>query len=720
MWTRLVLFWRFAKMTLPFWDKILLSFVVGNCIELGMLLPPLVLRVLFDYVYPYKDFDLLIVFALIPLFLTVVLNGLSILRSFTDLYVNQQVFEDLYAKFYSKIQRLPIRFFHDHPTGDLMYRMTDDLQVIEVTVLSTIPNLLSALFKLSVLLFICFTMNGSLTILALIGVPFYFAHTHVFSKKLQEINHENKEMNARLFDLLEERLSNIKLIKLLHSWSTEVDQLLSHVSRMFLVERKEKLTHSSYTIVGTVFSRFWAMILGLYTGYCIITGKLTIGEVVAITSYIAMLQNPFTTISSLYSQFMISSVSFQRVTEILDFQAESEEHEKGNDITISGDIRFESVSFSYDVERMILHDMTFSVEAGHSLAIVGRTGIGKSSIVDLLLRFYSPQYGRILIDGVDISSVTLRSLREQISLISQNTCLFYGSIRDNIAFGMDGDVSDEAIIEAAKQADAHEFIMTLPGQYLFQVGTKGEYLSHGERQKIAIARALLKKPKIIIFDEATAALDGESEKQLQKTITKLKGHATVIVIAHRLSTIKAVDQILVIGNEGNVAETGHLVDLMEKKGLFYKLYELQIGGFEQFLQQVHFLLKSLKRYDRPFSVAVADIVGFKVLAQRVDEKQLDHFIDDCGLTISLFLREVDYACYQSNGRFWIALPETPEEGASQACMRLEKHLREVKFPHLSLEGIHIRWSVRQSSKEDEVEVIVDQLEAQMKDQGAQA
>ncbi len=705
-------------MTLPFWDKILLSFIVGNCIELGMLLPPLVLRVLFDYVYPYKDFDLLIVFALIPLFLTVVLNGLGILRSFTDLYVNQQVFESLYASFYSKIQRLPIRFFHDHPTGDIMYRMTDDLQVIEVTVLSTIPNLLSALFKLSVLLFICFSMNASLTILALIGVPFYFAHTHVFSKKMQEINYENKEMNARLFDLLEERLSNIKLIKLLHSWSTEVDQLLSHVSRMFLVERKEKLTQSSYTIVGTVFSRFWAMVLGLYTGYSIISGNMTLGEVVAITSYITMLQNPFTTISSLYSQFIISSVSFQRVTEILDFEAESEEHEKGQDLVIAGSIRFDNVSFAYDSERNILNDITFSVDSGNSLAIVGRTGIGKSSIVDLLLRFYQPQKGRILIDGIDISSVKLRALREQISLISQDSCLFYGSIRDNIAFGIDDHaVSDADIIEAATKADAHDFIMSLPGQYHFQVGPRGVNLSNGERQKIAIARALLKKPKIIIFDEATAALDGESEKQLHKTITKLKGQATVILIAHRLSTIKSVDHILVIGNEGNVAETGSLVDLMEKKGLFYKLYELQLGGFEQFLQQVHFLSKSLKRYNRPFSIAVADVVGFQVLSQRVDEKRLDHFIDDCGLTISLFLREVDYACYQSNGRFWIALPETQEDGARHACMRLEKHLRDVKFPQLSLQGIHIRWSVRQSTVEDEVETLIEKLESMMKEPG---
>ncbi len=696
-------------MTLSFWDKIFLSFVVGNCVELGILLPPLVLRVLFDYIYPYKDLELLLVFSLIPLFLTVILNGLSVLRAFTDLYVNQNVFQLMYARFYSKIQRLPMRFFHSHPTGDLMYRMTDDLQIVEVTVLSTIPNLLSALFKLSVLLFICMSLNMSLTVIALMGVPFYFVHTHFFSKKLQGLHQENQEMNARLYDLLEERLSNIKLIKLFHSWAMEVDHLLNHVSKMFLVERKKKLASATYTMISTLLNRFWAMVIGIYTGYCIINGQLTLGEVVAITSYIVMMQNPFEVIASLYAQFVISGASFVRVAEVLDHAVEAEEKEKGTDLVLKGKIEFNNVSFGYEPNRMILQGISFSLEAGGSLAIVGKSGIGKSSLIDLILRFYQPNDGQILVDGYDLKTVTLRSVRQQVALVSQDANLFYGSIRDNIGFGVEGKVSDEAIIAAAKQADAHDFIMMLPDQYKFQVGPRGMKLSSGQRQKIAIARALLKKPKVIIFDEATAALDGESEKQLQKTITQLRGNTTVIVIAHRLSSVKVVEQVMVIGHNGTIAESGKVQDLLEKKGLFYRLYELQLGGFDAFLHQVHFMLKALRRYQRPVSVAVIEILDYPVLVSELGDRRVEYFIDDCGIAMSLFLREVDHLCYQSKGRFWVAMPETDEAGAIHAMQQLTEQLAHSPFPQVGRHGVHLTWQVKQCRPEDEVDVLVDQL-----------
>jgi len=713
---QLKLFWRFAKMTFPFWDKMLLSFIVANCIELGILLPPLVLRVLFDYIYPYKDLDLLIIFSVIPLFLTFVLNGLSILRAFTDLYVNQNVFQDLYGRFYSKIQRLPMQFFNNHPTGDIMYRMTDDLQVVEVTVLSTIPNLISALFKLTVLILICLSLNTSLTLLALLGIPFFFFHTHFFSKKLQSLRQENQEMNAQLFDLLEERLSNIKIIKLLHNWSTEVSQLLNHVSKMFLVERKEKLANSSYTMISTLLNRSWAVVIGLYTGYCIINGELTLGEVVAITSYIAMLQNPFETINGLYSQFIISKSSFQRVAEILDHEVEYEENEENKEtLQLNGKIEFKNVTFGYESNRLILNNISFTIEKGSSLAIVGKSGVGKSSIIDLLLRFYTIPSGEILLDGHNITHLNLRSLREQIGLISQEANLFYGSIFKNITFGVEESISKEAVIEAATLADAHEFIMSLPGQYDFQVGQRGSNLSSGQRQKIAIARALLKKPKILIFDEALASLDGESEKQVQKTISKLKTSTTIVMIAHRLASVRDVDNVIVIGNNGTIAESGNIIELLDKKGLFYKLYELQIGGFNDFLQQVHYFIKSLRRYSRPITVAILSLPDFPLILNHFGDKRTDFFIDDCGISISLNLREVDHVSYKSNGQFWIAMPETTKEQAEIACKNLAHHLAKTTFPHIGKTGIHSMWVTRECKPEDDIDTVTSELKTLIKD-----
>ena len=707
MKTHIKQFWGFAKVTLPYWDKILLSFVVINFIEMGMLLPPLILRVLFDYIYPFKDMHMLITFSLLPLVLTIILNLLSILRSFTDLYVNQNVFRKLYAQFYSKIQRLPLRFFQEFQTGDLIYRMTDDLQVIENTVLSTIPTLFSALFKLSVLLIICFSMNKSLTLIALLGVPLHFWQTHYFSKKLRSVNQESQVVNSQLFDLLEERLSNIKLIKLFHTWSVEVDQLLKQVTSLFYIERKQKLTDSSYTIISTIINRTWVMILGLYTGYCLIKGELTLGEVVAITSYIAMLQTPFDSIASMYNQFIVSSVSFTRITEILNKPAEYQEEETGETPEIYGDIQFKNLCFGYEKNRLLLNNLNFEVPQGTSVAIVGKSGIGKSSIIDLLLGFYSLNSGQILIDNIDINTIKLSYLRQKIGLISQDTGLFNSSIRDNISFGMETDASDADIIQAAKLADAHDFIMELPHQYNTIVGSRGSLLSSGQRQRVSIARALLKKPNIIIFDEATTSLDGESEKQIQKTMEKLRGNTTVIVIAHRLSSIKTVDKIVVIGNDGSIIESGPVNDLMEKKGLFYKLYELQFGGFQQYIHQLQFLLKTLRRYDRPVSMAALKVTNFEQIQAHFNEKQLDQWIDDAHLTISLFLREVDYVSYESEGRFWIAMPETNEEGARMACSRLKAHLDETSISHSV--PIHIAWASQQCQKEDDLDSLIEHI-----------
>lgn len=705
--THLRQFWAFAKVTLPYWDKILLSFIVNNFIEMGMLLPPLILRVLFDYVYPFKDIQMLITFSLLPLVLTIILNLLSILRSFTDLYVNQNVFRKLYAQFYSKLQRLPLRFFQEYQPGDLIYRMTDDIQVIENTVLSTIPTLFSSIFKLAVLLIICFSMNMSLTLIALLGVPLHFWQTHYFSKKLRKVNQESQEINSSLFDLLEERLSNIKLIKLFHTWSVEVDQLLRQVTSLFHIERKQKLTDSSYTIISTIINRTWVMVLGLYTGYCLIHGYLTIGEVVAITSYIAMLQSPFDNIAAMYNQFVVSSVSFSRITEILSHPAEYQEEEGGLTPDIKGQIEFQNISFGYDAHRSILKNISFEVPQGSSVAIVGKSGIGKSSIIDLLLGFYSLNEGKIFIDGVDINTIKLPYLRQKIGLISQDTGLFNGSVLDNIMFGSESGVTQEDIIEASKMADAHDFIMELPYGYNSSVGPKGSALSSGQRQKIAIARALLKKPKIIIFDEATTSLDGESEKQIQKTLEKLSENTTVIVIAHRLSSIKTVDQIVVIGNDGSIAETGPVAELMDKKGLFYKLYELQFGGFQQYVHQLQFLLKTLRRYDRPVSIAALQVNEFEKIQAQLNQKELDQWIDDVRLTISLFLREVDYVSYEIDGRFWIAFPETPFEGAQMACKRLKIHLDETCIS--STLPLHLRWVCKQCDKTDDLDTLLEYM-----------
>jgi ABC-type multidrug transport system fused ATPase/permease subunit len=715
MKNNLKLFLRFSKISLPYWDKILLSFIVENCVYLIILLPPLILRVLFDYAYPYRDLKILVIFSLIPFVLAILINFLQVLRSFLDLYVNQGFFKTFYATLYSKIQRLPMSFFQTHQVGDLLYRMTDDLQVIENTVLTIVPKLSGSIFKLVFILALCFSINIPLTLLALAGVPLHFFQTHFFANKLKIINKENQEKNAMIFDMLEERLANIKLVKLFHKCTVEVKQLLKQISVLFVIERKAKLTLASHNLFSTIINRSWILLLGLYTGYCIINGKLTLGEVVAISSYFAILQSPFDTISALYRRFVTSQISFKRISDILDHPVEySEEDSDGEDIMLNGNITFDKVGFGYKEKKKILNNISFEVKQGTSLAIVGRSGIGKSSIIDLIMKFYSLTEGQILLDNTNINDIKISSLRNQIALISQDTCLFSGTVKENIIFGYEGACTEDDIIDIAKQADAHSFIMSLPQGYATDVGVRGSRLSTGERQRIAIARALLRKPKIIIFDEATSSLDSQSEKQVQKSLEQFKNKTTIIFITHRLSSIQNFDNVIVIGNDGKIAEKGSVPELMEEKGLFYKLYELQLGGFQRFINHLNFLLKSLKHNNRPVSVALFSIANFDQLLEDIEEMHLERFIDDIGIILSLLLRDIDHCSYHSKGIFWISFPETSVIDAENNCNKLKEYIQKISFKDLPDKKLDVNWQVTECLNKDTIDILEKRLMGKLK------
>ena len=696
------LYFRYSQLTWPYWDKILIGLIVTTCTQTVVLLPPLFLKGLFDFAYPYRDFQLLLWLSILPFALSFCFNILNSLKGFLDLYVYQKVLGQLNDMFYLKLQRLPMSFFYLHRVGDLMFRATSDLQNVTHAILSITPNIISTSIKLGIMVTLCLMLNPTLTGLALIGIPFQFLETHYFAKKLKENHQDCEEMSAEHYNFLEERIGHIKMVKLLHHWSTELKALQNSMRPIFRAEIVLTMTTAMKAITGATLSQFWTIVLSIYTGYSIISGAMTLGEVVAITAYLLMLQQPVHTLSALYQQLRIAQISFARLSTVLDHPEENiHQLQHGKAVTLSGNIRFENLSFGYDKGHLILKNLHFHVKVGRTLAIVGKSGIGKSSLTDLLLGFYSPTEGHIYLDNLPIQQIPLSSLRAQIGMVSQESPLFFGSIRDNILFGIQTPVSQDKLEQCARMADAHDFISAFSQGYDTPTGPNGATLSSGQRQRIAIARALLTDPPILIFDEATAVLDGESEHQIQNTLEKFKGKKTLILIAHRLSSLKLADHVIVLGADGRVVEEGTVPELMAKTGPFYQLYESQISGFQYMMQHMQLLMKSVKRYQRPLCVATIHLENYAALRDTLPESVMDDMIRTILRDIRNFIRDVDYAAYQSEGRFWVLLPETALDGAHIACQRL--------LENIFLDPLVLGYRVLQCQPEDTVTTLIQKL-----------
>lgn len=702
------LYFRFSKEMIQYWDKLLILFIINNLYNLALLIAPLFLKVLFDYAYPYKDLSLLIFISTISFFLVLFFQLISNLSTLLTLYIDQRINQNLYQIVYGKLLKLPMRFFQENKTGDLIFKLTQDIEIIGQSIQNNSSVFLTNIIKIIVLLLIAMSINPKITLLALFGIPIHFLQTHFFAKKFRDLQQENQLLSANLYSILEERILNIKLIKIFNKGLNEIHLFLDQLFSLFVLERKTTITRSINTFFSGFIHQFWAFILALYTGYCVIQGSLTIGEVVAMTSYIGLLLAPFDKLFQLYTSFATAQVSFERISSILNCPNELDT----SDIklsSISGKIQFRNVYFEYDSNTPLLRELSFIIPAKTSVAIVGRSGSGKTSIIDLLLRFYDPQSGEILIDENPIPNISLSFLRNQVCLISQDVYLLSGTIRDNIAYGSNQSVRDADIITAAQLADAHTFINQQPNQYDTIISQNGQNLSGGQKQRIAIARALLANPSILIFDEATSALDSESEKYIQLTIERLKKTKTIIVIAHRLSCVKNVDQILVLGEDGSIVETGTFQELIQRRKIFYRMYEYQHGGYPIFIEQLRLLTKSANRYERPFSCALLTISNEADIINQIGIKRFSKLIEDIEIFFKINLREVDIGGYYHNQKILIAFPETNLTGAQSVCHRIKTEIENAKFDEIMPQKIYIDFKITEFHKEDTPDRIIERL-----------
>jgi len=514
---------------------------------------------------------------LIPLLLVVVIFGKGIFTFFASFFmksIGHKAVKDLRDDLFESLIYQSMDYFDHKPTGELMSRLTSDVDKVQQGVAGSMGDLMLSVLMILALMGKIFITDWQLALLSLLITPLAIVPLILFSRQLKKRGLLNQKKMAGIYNLLHESIKGNKIIKAFTMEKFEMKKFFQSTLSYFKSCLKLEW-------VGSASSPFMEFVGGLLGAFILIVGTsriargyMTPGDFSSFIMAIFMMYTPIKRLSRANNTIQQAVASYERIQEVLQSQPQIEEHPGAYSLPpVKGGVKFENVSFSYDNMMPVLHDISFEVKPTERIALVGLSGAGKTTIINLLSRFYDPTSGKITIDGVDIREVSLSSLRSQIGLVTQELILFNDTVSKNIAYGLE-DMPLEKIKEAAKAAKAHEFIMELPQNYDSCIGEGGTLLSSGQSQRLAIARALLKNPPILILDEATSALDSESERLIQVALANVMKDRTTFVIAHRLSTIRSSDRILVI-DKGRIAETGSHEELLRVNGIYKKLYDLQ-------------------------------------------------------------------------------------------------------------------------------------------------
>ena len=502
------------------------------------------------------------------------IQGLLIMgHSYLTASAGQRIIADFRTHLFNHLQSLSLGFFARRRTGELMSRLMNDVGALQTTLTEIPIDLAKQVVTLVGGLTILFVMNWRLCLLILLLLPAIVLVARFFGRRLKALSTAIQDETARASTILEEVLSGIRIVKSFVREDYEGARFGSQVRRTLdIVLRRARIM--AIFVPTITFATFAAAAAVLwYGGSQVIRGTMSPGDMIAFVLYAGLLIGPFGTFARLFSHIKEAQGALERVFEILDTRPDVADAPNARPLPpVRGYVAMEGVSFSYDGHTTVLSDLTFKVQPGEVVAVVGPSGSGKTTLINLVHRFYDPVTGVVTIDGHDLKSVTMQSLYLQIALVPQEMHLFGGTIRDNIRYGRVS-ASDEEIGAAARAANAHKFIIAFPDGYDTLVGEKGVNLSGGQRQRIAIARAVLKDPRILILDEATSSLDNESELLVQDALDRLMAGRTTFVIAHRLSAIQKADRILVL-DKGRLVEEGTHAALLDKKGLYYHLYTL--------------------------------------------------------------------------------------------------------------------------------------------------
>jgi len=558
----------------PYKKYVIFAIVLNVVVSaLGPVRPYLTKIAIDDYIFN-SDYDGLLLISII-LFGTLLLQAvIQYFLTFFTQYLGQKTLYDLRTQIFNHIQKLALRFFDKTPIGRIVTRATNDVEALGELFSSGIVMVFSDVFIILWILAFMFFMDIELSLVTLSVLPALIYGTFLFRRKARESYRDVRLHLARLNSYMQEHITGMGVVKIFHKEKDELKKF-SSINHDYRTAYIKSIFYYAifYPSVELISSAAIALIIW-YGGGEVIQGASTVGVLFAFIQYTEMFFRPIRDLSEKYNIMQTAMASSERIFKLLDNETFIKNPDNPVKLgKVKGSIDFKNVWFAYNNDDYVLKDISFSINPGETIAIVGHTGAGKTSIINILTRFYDINKGKILVDGIDIEKLDKKELRKHISSVLQDVFLFSGNIESNINLDKE-EISLEKVIEAAKIVGADEFVKNLPAKYDEEVKERGATLSVGQKQLISFARALAYDPQILILDEATSSVDTETEQLIQKAIEKLLVGRTAIVIAHRLSTIQNADKIIVL-HKGEIRESGNHQELLSKRGIYYKLYQLQ-------------------------------------------------------------------------------------------------------------------------------------------------
>jgi len=613
-----VLLRRVGGYARPYWRGIVIILATMFGISLLSLLPPLFMRDLLDYALPQRDFIRLNLLALGMIAVPLVNGLLGVAQRYASANIGEGIIFDLRRALYAHLQRMSLRFYTHTQVGEMMSRLNNDVIGAQRAVTGTLVTLVSNIFSLIATLIIMFSLEWRLTLLGVAILPLFVIPARRVGDVLRRIARQSMDLNARMNAMMNETLniSGALLVKIFGRYRTEVDRFAENAAKVRDVGVRQAVIGRWFFLALSLVSAIGTALVFWVGGHLVLRGAFTIGTIVAFSVYLRDLYGPLMALTNARVEFATSMVSFERVFEVLDLPIEITDRPEALMLAdAQGHLRFEGVAFSYEEAkgapvgleeirrftrharssyiapkaarkggdgasvdddtpvRYALQDVNFEIQPGQVAALVGPSGAGKTTITYLLPRLYDPTEGRVTFDGHDLRELTLESLADHVGMVTQETYLFHATLRENLLYAKP-DATQEDMETVCRAANIHDFIVSLPEGYDTVVGERGYRLSGGEKQRVAIARVLLKDPKVLILDEATSHLDSQSEALIQDAMERVMRGRTSLVIAHRLSTVMGADLILVM-DKGRLVEQGRHEGLLALGGLYASLYETQ-------------------------------------------------------------------------------------------------------------------------------------------------